>query len=193
MQRKHFLLKLGLHSLTGSRKIIDVVHKLGHCISYNLMSDIETAQANCSLSLSKEGDIRPVQPSPKNDVVPTFFRADNFDTIVERVAGGGSVNVTHLVAFQEITHNNIVKTRDSTVPPRKTRGLFYEDINTDYKPVHKTKEPEKLVVEICDILRQTNDIFHCFYCLWSYLRKQNGFYQIVPVFKGWMLQIRSLD
>ena len=27
----------------------------------------------------------------------------------------------------------------------------------------------------------------------SHLPKQNGFDQIVPVFKGWMLQIRSLD
>ena len=44
MQRKHFLLALGVHSLTGSRKIIDIVHKLGHCICYNLMSDIETDQ-----------------------------------------------------------------------------------------------------------------------------------------------------
>ena len=51
----------------------------------------------------------------------------------------------------------------------------------------------KLVVEICDTLQQTNDSFHCFYCLWSYLQKQNGFDQIVPGFKSWMLQIRSLD
>ena len=90
---------LGLHSLTGSRIIIDIVRNLGQCISYNLMSDIETAQANCSLCSSKKGDILPVQPSSKNDVVPTFFWADNFDTIVERVGGVGSVNVTHLVAF----------------------------------------------------------------------------------------------
>ena len=83
MQRKHFLLALGVHSLTGSRKIIDIVHKLEHCICYNLMSDIETDQANCSLSSSKKGDILPVQPSSKNDVVPTFFWADNFDTIVK--------------------------------------------------------------------------------------------------------------
>ena len=55
---------------------------------------------------------------------------------------------THLVGFQEIAP--IVKTRDLTVPRRKIRDLFYEDIDIDYKPVHKTKEPEKLVVEICD-------------------------------------------
>ena len=40
MQCKHFLLALGLHNFTGSRKIIDVFHKLEHCISYNLMSEL---------------------------------------------------------------------------------------------------------------------------------------------------------
>ena len=139
MQRKQFLLALGLRSLTGSRKIIDIIHKLGHCKSYNLMSHIETAQTNFSLSPSKKGDILPVQPSSKNDVVPTFFWADNSDTFAERVGDSGSVNVTHLVAFQEIAPNNIVKTRDSTVPRGKTRGLFYEDLNIDYKRFHKTK------------------------------------------------------
>ena len=71
--------------------------------------------------------------------------------------------------------------------------MFYEDINIDYKPVHKTKEPEKLVVETCEILQKSIDSFHCFYCFWSYLHKQNGFDQTVPIFKGWMLQIISLD
>ena len=79
------------------------------------------------------------------------------------------------------------------MPRRKTSRLFFEDINIDCKPVHKTKKPEKLVVESCDTLQQTNDKFHSFYCLCSYLRKQNGFDQIIPIFKGWMLQIRSLD
>ena len=50
MQCKHFLLALGLHSLTGFGKIIDIVQKLGHCISYNLMSDFETAQTSYSLN-----------------------------------------------------------------------------------------------------------------------------------------------
>ena len=31
---KHFLLPLGLHSLTGQKKAIGIVNKLKHCISY---------------------------------------------------------------------------------------------------------------------------------------------------------------
>ena len=30
---KHFLLALGLHSLTRQKKVIEIVNKLGHCIS----------------------------------------------------------------------------------------------------------------------------------------------------------------
>ena len=45
LQPKHLLLGLGLHNLTGSRNIIDIVNKLGHCINYNTVCDIETAQA----------------------------------------------------------------------------------------------------------------------------------------------------
>ena len=33
LQPKHLLLGLGLHNLTGSRKIIDIVNKLGQCIT----------------------------------------------------------------------------------------------------------------------------------------------------------------
>ena len=66
MQCKHFLLALGLHRLTGFGKIIYTVQKLGHCISYNLMSDTETAQASYSLNSSKKSDILPVRPSFKN-------------------------------------------------------------------------------------------------------------------------------
>ena len=80
------------------------------------MGNIETAQANCSLSSSKKDDLLSVQSCPIIFyAVPTFFWADSFDTIVERLGGGGSVNVTHFVPFEEIVSNNIAKTRDSTV------------------------------------------------------------------------------
>ena len=42
LQPKHLLLGLSLHNLTGSRKIINIVNKIGHCINYNTVCDIET-------------------------------------------------------------------------------------------------------------------------------------------------------
>ena len=83
----------------------------------------------------------PIQPSYVDDVV--------YYTIVERVGGSGSVNVTHLVAFQEFAPRNILKTSDSSVPHRNSKILFYEDKNVD-KPVSKITEPGEVLGEICN-------------------------------------------
>ena len=42
---KHAALALGLHSLTGKKCPIDFVSRMGHCINYNQVRLIETAQA----------------------------------------------------------------------------------------------------------------------------------------------------
>ena len=93
MQEKHFLLGQGLHNLTGSRKVIDIAHKLGHCTSYNTVCEIETA--------AKRSNILPLQPASPNITVLTHFWVDNFDVKVVRMGGGGSIDTTHLMAFQE--------------------------------------------------------------------------------------------
>ena len=40
-----FLLGLGLHNLTGQKKPVQILNKLGHCIEYNAACEIETAHA----------------------------------------------------------------------------------------------------------------------------------------------------
>ena len=62
MQQKHFLLGQGLHNHTGSRKVIDIVYKLGHCNSYNTVCEIETAQAECALIAAKRTSIIELTP-----------------------------------------------------------------------------------------------------------------------------------
>lgn len=49
MTSKHFLLGLGLHSITGQKQVAVINNKLGHCISYDKMCEIETALAEAAL------------------------------------------------------------------------------------------------------------------------------------------------
>ena len=49
---KHFDLAMGLHSITGSRKVIDILNKLRNCIDYNTTCEIETSQAVKSQKLA---------------------------------------------------------------------------------------------------------------------------------------------
>ena len=102
---KHFALAISLHSITGSRKVIDILNKLGHCIDYNITCEIETSQAVKAQELANISLTLPLLPSADNDTLDTYFWVDNFDKIVEKVGGGGAVNTTHLMAFQEPNSN----------------------------------------------------------------------------------------
>ena len=42
---KQYLLVLGIDSITGQRKTVDILNRLEHCWTYNLTCEIETALA----------------------------------------------------------------------------------------------------------------------------------------------------
>ena len=42
---KQYLLALGIHDITGQRKTVDILNRLGHCLTYSLTCGIETALA----------------------------------------------------------------------------------------------------------------------------------------------------
>ena len=88
LQRKQFLLALGLHSLTGGTKVIDIIHKLGHCMSYNLTSEIETAQTKSSLLAATQTTLLPLGPATPSNTVFTHFWADNINMNIEIMVGG---------------------------------------------------------------------------------------------------------
>ena len=45
MTGKHYLLAVGLHSITEMKQIIEILHKMGHCMSYTKTCEVETAVA----------------------------------------------------------------------------------------------------------------------------------------------------
>ena len=187
---------LGLHSLTGGRKVIDIIHKLGHCMSYNLTSEIETAQAESSLLAATQTTLLPLVPATPSNTVFTHFWADNFDMNIERMVGGGSINTTHLMAFQEWSHGATTNTEGIIIPKNKSRKPFYEDIAIQAKPVDKKREPIAVRANSMSQVTQSNDaekLFNSCFFLWTFIRKQHAFDQIVPICKGWMTQIRNVQ
>ena len=62
---KHFLLGLGLHSITGQRLPIQILHRLGHCTDYNFVCEIETAQAETAQTLATESGALPLKPASR--------------------------------------------------------------------------------------------------------------------------------
>eukprot|EP00794_Sanderia_malayensis_P010438 gene10438-biopygen7613 len=94
---RHFLLGLGLHNITGQKKPIKIANHLGHCIDYDLVCEIETAQAEAAQLMASMNGMLPIKPSMNDTTVLTFYWLDNIDT----QTGHGAINSTHMIAFQE--------------------------------------------------------------------------------------------
>ena len=98
---KHFVLSLGLHNITGQKKPVQIINRLGHCLEYNVTCEIETAHAEASQQQYADSGVLPVRPISANHAVNTFFWADNFDVNLESQTGHIALNSTHMIAFQE--------------------------------------------------------------------------------------------
>ena len=98
---KHLVLTLRLHNMTGQKKVIQILNKLGHCISYDLTCETETYEAQVSLIEQENNWILPILPTADDDIIITYFWVDNFDKIIESMTGGGAVNSTHMIVFKK--------------------------------------------------------------------------------------------
>ena len=187
-----FFLGLGLHSLTGSRKVIDILYKFGHCVSYNYVCDIETAYAEVAQENAKKNLTLPLQPKSPSKTVFTHFWVDNFDVLVDRQGGGGSVNTTHLVAFQNPSKESILDHNQLSISRRNSRKLIIEDLNITSISIDKKKGPPSTFNAPKQSV-STEDCFNRWFLLWLYLRKAYSYDQSVPTFKGFKLISRNIS
>lgn len=87
-------LALAAKSLTGSRRMINILNRLGHCVSYTVTEGIETELAyTCSL----ENVILPFDLSPHSYTHVAF---DNYDQYVETSSGKDTLHDTVGIAYQ---------------------------------------------------------------------------------------------
>ena len=125
IQLKHLLLAIWLHDLTGSRKVVDIVHRVGHCVSYNSSCGIKKAVAERILQ-AKQIEFLPLQPLTDKCIPQTYFWVDNFDIQVE---GGGSINKTHLMAFLEVKEGTLLIENKRYVPRKKRSEYSNYNLN----------------------------------------------------------------
>jgi hypothetical protein len=187
---KHFLLALGLHSQTGQKKVVEINHKLGHCISYSLTCEIETAQARVAQIMADSSSILPLKPNHDEDRIITYFWVDNFDVNIERQSGGGAVNSTHLVAFQEPSDcDSYICSPKIDLQRTKKRTIETCDGNLFTPSVDAKKEPS-LRINVSNTNEFDDTEFISNHFTWLMLRKMNSFDQVVPTYSGWQVNNR---
>eukprot|EP00794_Sanderia_malayensis_P018445 gene18445-biopygen15542 len=82
---KHFLLGLGIHNITGQKKPVQILNHLGHCIGYDLVCEVETAQAEKAQVLASKDNFT---------LLGNIVKGSGFeDTVVQaNLCSSGSLN-----------------------------------------------------------------------------------------------------
>ena len=174
--RKHLLLGLGMKSLTGSRKILEILNHLGHCIGYHTSEELET---DFALSLMEHPGVTPENISRQPGLV-TGLAWDNFDSNLETLSGKGSLHDTFGICYQYVeckesenpsmqstTHTENAETHNeesrislehltaTCKPRRKVRSLDIESKVLEPYP----KKP-KLVKPLPSLVKSCSNTYH---------------------------------
>lgn len=97
---KHLNMGLGIKSMTGSRKVMEILHHFGHSVSYHTAEELETRLAF---------DIANRQLSTPDGLLmqaglATGLAWDNYDVNTETLSGGGTVHDTVGICYQNVPH-----------------------------------------------------------------------------------------
>lgn len=95
-------INLGLitKSLTGSRRMIEILNRMGFCINYTLVEGIETELAH---GCKKTNRILPYGLIPNNPNLRTHVAFDNFDKFVDTKTGTDTLHDTVGIVYQNVS------------------------------------------------------------------------------------------
>ena len=121
---KHILMVMSLRHLFRSKALMNLLHRFGHCESYDFSLELETALAEAG-EMSSSWLTNQIVRSPTS---PSVFHSefDNFDKLLNDMTGKGSIHTAHGIMLQDIvgnTDDDHAKSDLPSVPRSKKRAL----------------------------------------------------------------------
>ena len=103
--RKHIMLVMSLRHLFRSKGLINLLHRLGHCESYEFSLELETALAEAVVTSSSTLSNQIIRSSTSASVFHSEF--DNFDKLLNDMTGKGSIHTAHGIMLQEVSDKTV--------------------------------------------------------------------------------------
>lgn len=182
---KHLLLAMSVHHLTGSAELITMLNRLGHCISYSKVLELETSIAENILI--SDSVLPPTMLQLTN--VCTHFCWDNFDLTEETPTGAGTTHSTHGIAIMEHLGKKDIETETARIQKSKRRSIQFS--KEDLTPCTITKKPEPNIQTIHvdhDVHQQSVTEDHCasdfLWLLSRHIAQERN--ALIPGWRGWL-------
>jgi len=132
---KQIMLGVSLHHLTGRADILTILNRFGHCSSYPMILELETAMAN---QVQQQSSVIPSYISQTGNKV-CHLCWDNFDINEETPSGAGTTHTMHGIVIQEITDFAVLADEPS-LPRTKERAFKY--VPSSISPCYSRKKVE---------------------------------------------------
>lgn len=144
---KNMQLGLALKSMTGSRKVIELICKLGHCVSYSTVESLET---ELTYSATASSRVTPTSIQLLANL-KTGVAFDNFE-FVDTINGKDTLHDTVGIVYQDVTavipstpppptiaqtSNNTNSKTPTALDPVTRRRRKFDVGGTDVEPYHK--------------------------------------------------------
>lgn len=136
-------LGMGMKSLTGSRKVIDILNRMGHSICYSSVEEIET-------ELAYSGSMRkltlPEGLIPHHPDLRTHLAFDNYDRYVETFSGKDTLHDTVGIVYQNIDptitldHLEVSLEGDTALQNGKRRRNYTSNFDSSVVPYSRKKK-----------------------------------------------------
>ena len=128
MPSKHLQVGLVMKAVTGSRKTLEMLNRLGHCASYHTVEGLET---ELTYSVSDAQRLLPDGLAQLPDL-HTGVAYDNYDRYVDTLSGRNTLHITVGIIYQDNPGKAIISTllnpdkrqRNSSVPGSRKRRAY---------------------------------------------------------------------
>ena len=141
---KHIMLGMTLKSLTSSRKIIDIVNRYGHCISYQGVEELETEITYTSMEKSS---LCPEKIVKKSGLF-TGVAYDNFDRYVETSSGKDTLHDTVGIIYQNIDLDTTAEPEMSIALSENTGNILLNEERTTTEESEMSEAPVENIENI---------------------------------------------
>ena len=133
---KQIVLGMSMKSLTSSKKVLNIINKLGHSISYSVVEELETEAAYTSVNRSSLCSSNIIM---KNGL-HTGVAFDNFDRFVETTNGKQTLHDTVGIIYQDVSedkNDQAIQIESAENSSRRKRRRTFDVIIPDLEPVAK--------------------------------------------------------
>ena len=148
---KHLLSGMSVGHLTGSAELITVLNRFGHCASYSVLIELETAM--CSSIEQRQSAIPPSLVPDQNSFI--YLCWDNFDLTEETPSGTGTTHTAHGIVIQEMltSADNDACSDQQSLPKDKKRPVTV--VPDEIEPYYSKKRAEPNLAVSNTIVEET--------------------------------------